>query len=333
MRVLVTGGAGFIGSHTCVELLNDGYEVVVVDNLCNAKPDVISRIEKICGKQPKFYQIDVCDKDALRAVFQNEAIDAVIHFAGLKAVGESCKIPLRYYRNNLDSTLSLLECMAEFGCKIIVFSSSATVYGPHNPSPYTETMPVNTATNPYGWTKVFIEQILRDTAAADKEFSCVALRYFNPIGAHESGLLGDDPDGIPNNLMPYIVRVAAGQLEKLTIFGDDYDTRDGSCVRDYLHVVDLARGHLKALEYAEAHTGVEAINLGTGNGQSVFELVEAFEEANGVKVNRVIGARRDGDLPAIWADTTKSKELLNWTADKTIQQMCADSWNFVKQTQ
>ena len=255
----------------------------------------------------------------------------MIHFAGLKAVGESCRIPLRYYRNNLDSTLSLLECMAEFGCKNIVFSSSATVYGPYNPSPYTETMPVNTATNPYGWTKVFIEQILRDAAAADPELSVVALRYFNPIGAHESGLLGDDPDGIPNNLMPYIVRVAAGQLEKLTIFGDDYPTPDGSCVRDYLHVVDLAKGHLKALEYAASHKGVEAVNLGTGRGQSVFELVQAFEKANGVAVNRVVGARRDGDLPAIWADTQKAKEVLNWTADKTIEQMCMDSWNFVKQ--
>lgn len=330
MRILVTGGAGFIGSHTCVELLNGGYEVVVADNLCNAKADVMERIEKICGKAPTFYPIDICEKDALRAVFEKEKIDAVVHFAGLKAVGESCKIPLRYYRNNLDSSLTLLECMAEYGCKKIVFSSSATVYGSSNPSPFVETMPVNTATNPYGWTKVFIEQILRDTAAADAEFSAVLLRYFNPIGAHESGLLGDDPEGIPNNLMPYIVRVAAGQLEKLTIFGDDYDTPDGSCVRDYLHVVDLAKGHLKALEYAKSHCGVEAVNLGTGTGQSVFELVEAFEKANGVAVNRVIGARRDGDLPAIWADTKKSKELLNWTAEKTIEQMCADSWNFVK---
>ena len=291
----------------------------------------MERIGKICGKKPTFYQIDVCDREALRSVFAREKLDAVIHFAGLKAVGESCRIPLRYYRNNLDSTLSLLECMAEFGCKNIVFSSSATVYGPYNPSPSTETMPVNTATNPYGWTKVFIEQILRDAAAADPELSVVALRYFNPIGAHESGLLGDDPDGIPNNLMPYIVRVAAGQLEKLTIFVDDYPTPDGSCVRDYLHVVDLAKGHLKALEYAASHKGVEAVNLGTGRGQSVFELVQAFEKANGVAVNRVVGARRDGDLPAIWADTQKAKEVLNWTADKTIEQMCMDSWNFVKQ--
>ncbi|MBE6985066.1 MAG: UDP-glucose 4-epimerase GalE [Ruminococcaceae bacterium] len=330
MSVLVTGGAGFIGSHTCVELLNSGYDVVVADNLCNSKPDVMDRIALICGKKPVFYQIDVCDCEALRCIFQQHQIDAVIHFAGLKAVGESCGIPLRYYRNNLDSTLSLLECMQEFGCKKIVFSSSATVYGPSNPSPYTEDMPVNTATNPYGWTKVFIEQILRDTAAADADFSAINLRYFNPIGAHESGLIGDDPDGIPNNLMPYIVRVAAGQLEKLTIFGDDYPTADGSCVRDYIHVVDLAKGHLKALEYANMNRGVEAFNLGTGNGSSVFELVEAFENANNLTVNRVIGARRDGDLPAVWADTQKAKEKLNWSAEKTVQEMCADSWNFVK---
>ncbi|MBE6928523.1 MAG: UDP-glucose 4-epimerase GalE [Ruminococcaceae bacterium] len=329
MRVLVTGGAGFIGSHTCVELLNHGYEAIVVDNLCNAKPDVMDRIEKICGKRPTFYCQDVCDREAMREIFAKEKPDAVIHFAGLKAVGESCSIPLRYYRNNLDSTLSLLECMQEFGCKKIVFSSSATVYGPYNPSPYVESMPVNTATNPYGWTKVFIEQILRDFAAADSELSVVNLRYFNPIGAHESGLLGDDPDGIPNNLMPYIVRVAAGQLEKLTIFGDDYDTPDGSCIRDYLHVVDLAKGHLKALEYASKHCGVEAVNLGTGRGQSVFELVEAFEKASGVKVNRIVGGRREGDLPAIWADTSKAEALLGWTADKTVEEMCADSWNFV----
>ncbi len=330
MSVLVTGGAGFIGSHTCVELLNHGYDVIVADNLCNAKPDVMERIGKICGKQPVFYQIDVCDHEALCTIFKKHQIDAVIHFAGLKAVGESCRIPLRYYRNNLDSALSLIECMQEFGCKQIVFSSSATVYGPNNPSPYTEDLPVNLATNPYGWTKVFIEQILRDVAAADPSFCAINLRYFNPIGAHESGLLGDDPDGIPNNLMPYIVRVAAGQLEKLTIFGDDYSTPDGSCVRDYLHVVDLAKGHLKALEYAQTHCGAEAFNLGTGNGLSVFELVEAFEEANNLKVNRVVGGRREGDLPAIWADTKKAEEHLGWKAEKTVQEMCADSWNFVK---
>ncbi len=330
MRVLVTGGTGYIGSHTCVELLNHGYEVVIADNLSNSKEDVVNRIEKICGRKPVFYKADVCDKEAVSRIFREQRIDAVIHFAGLKAVGESCKIPLRYYRNNLDSTLTLLECMEEADCKKIVFSSSATVYGPYNPTPYTETMPANTATNPYGWTKVMIEQILRDKSTADPGFSAVLLRYFNPIGAHESGLLGDDPQGVPNNLMPYVVRVAAGQLEKLTIFGDDYPTPDGSCVRDYLHVVDLAKGHLKALDYASEHTGVEAVNLGTGNGLSVFELVEAFESATGVKVNRTIGGRREGDLPMIWADTAKAEALLGWRAEKSVEEMCADSWNFVK---
>lgn len=329
MRVLVTGGMGYIGSHTVVELLESGHDVTIVDNLCNSKEDVLERIEKICGKRPEFYKADVCDKESLRKIFSENSIDAVIHFAGLKAVGESCKIPLKYYRNNLDSTLTLLECMDEFGCKKIVFSSSATVYGPNNPVPYTENMPVNMATNPYGWTKVMIEQILRDKASADLDFSAVLLRYFNPIGAHESGLLGDDPQGVPNNLMPYVVRVAAGQLEKLTIFGDDYPTPDGSCLRDYIHVVDLAKGHLKALDYAAEHKGTEAVNLGTGKGLSVFELVNAFEEATGVAVKRTVGARRDGDLAEVWADTKKSEKLFGWKAEKTVQEMCADSWNFV----
>lgn len=332
MRVLVTGGTGYIGSHTVVELLSSGHDVTIVDNLANSKEEVVDRIEKICGRRPDFYRADVCDGESLRKIFSENPVDAVIHFAGLKAVGESCTIPLKYYRNNLDSTLTLLECMDEVGCKKLVFSSSATVYGPNNPVPYTEDMPVNTATNPYGWTKVMIEQILRDKAAADPEFSAVLLRYFNPIGAHTSGLLGDDPQGIPNNLMPYVVRVAAGQLEKLTIFGDDYATPDGSCLRDYIHVVDLAKGHLKALDYAASHKGTEAVNLGTGRGLSVFELVNAFEEATGVPVNRTVGSRRDGDLPAVWADTQKSQKLLGWRAEKTVREMCADSWNFVKKT-
>lgn len=330
MHVLVTGGAGYIGSHTAVELLENGHEVTIVDNLCNAKAEVISRIAAICGKSPRFYRADVRDAAAMRQIFSEAGIDAVIHFAGLKAVGESCAQPLRYYRNNLESTLNLLACMDEFGCKTIVFSSSATVYGPDNPCPYTEDMPVNTATNPYGWTKVFIEQILRDKAAADPDFSAVLLRYFNPIGAHPSGLLGDDPQGIPNNLMPYIARVAAGKLEKLTVFGDDYPTPDGSCVRDYLHVVDLARGHLKALDYAASHGGTEAVNLGTGKGISVFELVAAFEAATGVPVARVVGGRREGDLAQVWADTSKAATLLNWRAEKTVREMCADSWNFIQ---
>ena len=254
---------------------------------------------------------------------------AVIHFAGLKAVGESCRIPLRYYRNNLDSTLTLLEVMAEYGCTRLVFSSSATVYGPENPVPYAETMPAHLATNPYGWTKIMIEQMLRDYAAAAPGFTAVLLRYFNPIGGHASGLLGDDPNGIPNNLMPYIARVAAGKLERLTVFGDDYPTPDGTCLRDYLHVVDLAKGHLKALEYAAEHTGAEAFNLGTGSGVSVLELVHAFEKANGVRIPYVIGPRREGDLACCWADTKKAKEILGWTAEKSVEDMCRDSWRFV----
>lgn len=328
MKVFVTGGAGYIGSHTCVELLQNGHEVVIADNLYNAKADVIRRIEEISGKNPIFYEIDVCDRESVRRIFREHRIDAVIHFAAYKAVGESCSIPLRYYRNNLDSALTVLECMQEANCKRIVFSSSATVYGPNNPIPYVEEMPANLATNPYGWTKVMIEQILRDISAADPEFSAVLLRYFNPIGAHSSGLLGDDPSGIPNNLMPYVVRVAAGSLEKLTVFGTDYDTPDGSCVRDYLHVVDLAKGHLKALDYAVEHTGAEAFNLGTGNGLSVLELVEAFESATGVAVNRTVGPRRDGDLPQIWADTAKAETRLRWRAEKSVEEMCRDSWTF-----
>ena len=328
MKVLVTGGTGYIGSHTCVELLQNGYEVVIADDLSNSKREVVDRIGQICGTLPAFYEVNVCDRAAVSRIFAEHRIDAVIHFAGFKAVGESCKIPLRYYRNNLDSALTLLECMQEAGCKRIVFSSSATVYGPNNPVPYVEQMPAYLATNPYGWTKVMIEQMLRDICAADPAFSAVILRYFNPIGGHESGLLGDDPSGIPNNLMPYVVRVAAGQLEKLTIFGDDYDTPDGSCVRDYLHVVDLAKGHLKALDYAAAHQGAEAVNLGTGKGLSVFELVDAFERATGASVNRTVGPRRAGDLPGIWADTAKAELLLGWKAEKTVEEMCRDSWSY-----
>ena len=276
MTVLVTGGAGYIGSHSVVELLKEKYDVVIVDNLSNAKENVIDRIETITGTRPVFYEMDSCDKVGLCSIFAEHQIDAVIHFAGYKAVGESVKEPLQYYRNNIDSTLTLLEVMEEFGCKKFVFSSSATVYGPENPYPYKEEMPAIQSSSPYGWSKVMNERILTDYTTAHPDFCAVLLRYFNPIGAHESGLLGDDPNGIPNNLMPYIGRVAAGQLEKLTVFGDDYPTPDGTCQRDYLHVVDLALGHLKALEYAASHTGVEAINLGTGNGISVLELVHAF---------------------------------------------------------
>ena len=332
MNVLVTGGAGYIGSHTAVELLNAGHEVVIVDDLSNARADVIDRIQTITGKKPAFHPIHCGDKGALCNVFRSYTIDAVIHFAGFKAVGESVKKPLEYYRNNLDSTLTLLEVMEAFDCHKLVFSSSATVYGPNNPHPYREEMPAIQSSSPYGWTKVMIERILTDHCTAHPDFSAVLLRYFNPIGAHESGLLGDDPNGIPNNLMPYIGRVAAGQLEKLTIFGGDYETPDGTCQRDYLHVVDLAIGHLKALEYAQNNNGAEAINLGTGNGISVLELVTAFEKVNNMKLNYVIGPRRDGDLPAFWADASKARELLGWEATHTVEDMCRSSWEFAKKS-
>ena len=328
MAVLVTGGAGYIGSHTVVELLKENNDVIIVDDLSNAKEEVIDRIETIAGIRPAFYEMDCCDKAGLRNVFANHQIDSVIHFAGFKAVGESVGKPLAYYRNNIDSTLTLLEVMEEYGCKKFVFSSSATVYGPENPYPYKEDMPAIQSSSPYGWSKVMNERILTDYVTAHPQFCAILLRYFNPIGAHESGLLGDDPNGIPNNLMPYIGRVAAGQLEKLTVFGGDYPTPDGTCQRDYLHVVDLAVGHLKALEYAATHTGVEAINLGTGNGISVLELVHAFENANDMKLNFVIGPRRDGDLPAFWADASKAKKLLGWEATHSVEDMCRSAWQF-----
>lgn len=330
MNVLVTGGAGYIGSHTVVELLKAGHHAVIADDLSNAKENVIDRIETITGKRPAFYKLDCKDKTAVKDLFSAESIDAVIHFAAYKAVGQSVKMPLQYYRNNLDSTLTLLEVMEKFGCKKFVFSSSATVYGPNNPHPYKEEMPAIQSSSPYGWTKVMNERILTDYVTAHPDFCAILLRYFNPIGAHESGLLGDDPNGIPNNLMPYIGRVAAGQLEKLTIFGGDYPTPDGTCQRDYLHVVDLAVGHLLALEYAQSHSGVEAINLGTGNGISVLELVHAFESANNIELPYVIGSRREGDLPAFWADAEKAKQLLGWEATHTVEDMCRSSWNFAK---
>ncbi len=329
MNVLVTGGAGYIGSHTVVELMKANHNVIIVDDLSNAKYEVIDRIETITGSRPQFYCMDCCS-DKLHSIFECHQIDAVIHFAGFKAVGESVRKPLQYYRNNIDSTLMLLEAMEKAGCKKLVFSSSATVYGPNNPHPYKEEMPAIQSSSPYGWTKVMIERILTDYVTAHPDFCAVLLRYFNPIGAHESGLLGDDPNGIPNNLMPYIGRVAAGQLEKLTIFGGDYDTPDGTCQRDYLHVVDLAVGHLKALEYAGNHVGAEAINLGTGHGVSVLDLVRAFERVNDMQLPYSIGPRREGDLPAFWADATKAKELLGWEATHTVEDMCKSSWNFAK---
>ena len=329
MQVLVTGGAGYIGSHTVVELINAGHQVIIVDDLSNAKASVIARIEEITGVRPLFYQLNCCSSKLID-VFKKHSIDAVIHFAGFKAVGESVHKALQYYRNNIDSTLMLLEAMEAGNCQNLVFSSSATVYGPNNPYPYKEDMPAIQSSSPYGWTKVMIERILTDYVTAHPDFCAVLLRYFNPIGAHDSGLLGDDPNGIPNNLMPYIGRVAAGKLERLTIFGGDYETPDGTCLRDYIHVVDLAIGHVKALEYAQRNNGVEAINLGAGVGISVLDLVKTFERVNGITLPYIIGPRRSGDLPAFWADAEKAKKLLNWQAVHTLDDMCISSWKYAQ---
>ena len=329
MTILVTGGAGFIGSHCTVELIEAGYTPIIVDNFCNSSVKSIDGIEKITGVRPKFYENDVCDREALRKIFSENKIDAVIHFAGLKAVGESVSIPLRYYENNLVSSLVLCDVMKEYNCKNIVFSSSATVYGMNNTSPFSEEMPTS-ATNPYGWTKYMIERILTDAAFADGEMSVVLLRYFNPIGAHKSGIIGENPRGIPNNLMPYIAKVAAGELECLSVFGNDYDTPDGTGVRDYIHVVDLAKGHIKAVEYAVKHKGTLTVNLGTGRGTSVLELVSAFERVNGVKVNYKIAERRPGDIATCFAGTKKAEEYLGWKAELDIDDMCRDTWNYIK---
>lgn len=328
-KILVTGGTGFIGSHTCVELLSNGYEIVIVDNLSNSKEAAVDRIEKITGKKVTFYNVDVCDYDALSGVFRENDIEAVVHFAGLKAVGESVRKPLEYYTNNIYGTLILLKVMRENGCNKIVFSSSATVYGMNNIAPYTEDMPTS-ATNPYGYTKVMIEQILKDICVADSDFSAVALRYFNPIGAHDSGLLGEDPNGIPNNLVPYIAQVASGKLEQLSVFGDDYDTPDGTGVRDYIHVMDLAEGHVCAIDYAMKNKGFEPVNLGTGKGSSVLEVVSAYEKACGKPIPKKITERRAGDIATCYADATKAKEVFGWEAKSDILQMCVDSWNFTK---
>ncbi|HFU3804140.1 TPA: UDP-glucose 4-epimerase GalE [Streptococcus suis] len=327
MSILVTGGAGYIGSHTVVELLKLGKEVVIVDNLSNSSILVLERIEEITGKRPTFYELDVADKEALRSVFEKESIEATIHFAGYKAVGESVEKPVMYYENNIMSTLALVEVMAEFGVKKIVFSSSATVYGLNNPSPLVENMPTS-ATNPYGYTKVMLEQILRDLEVSDKEWSVALLRYFNPIGAHESGLIGEDPAGIPNNLMPFIAQVAVGKRAELSVFGNDYDTVDGTGVRDYIHVVDLALGHIKALEKISDTTGVYTYNLGSGQGTSVLELVQAFEKVNGVPVPYKIVDRRPGDVATCYANADKALAELNWKTEKTIEDMCRDTWNW-----
>lgn len=327
MAILVTGGCGYIGSHTCLELLNSGYEVVVVDNLDNSSEESLVRVEKITGKKPKLYKEDVRDKVALRKIFSENNITAVIHFAGLKAVGESVREPMMYYNNNLISTINLIEVMNEFSVKKIVFSSSATVYGVATEMPLVEGMPLG-AINPYGRTKYFIEEILRDLYVADNEWSIALLRYFNPIGAHKSGTIGEDPKGIPNNLMPYISQVAVGKLEKLHVFGNDYNTVDGTGVRDYIHVVDLAKGHVRAVEWADKNTACEAFNLGTGNGTSVLQLKNAFEKASGVEIPFVIDPRRPGDPDEVYADAKKAKEILNWEAELSIEDMCEDTWRW-----
>ena len=328
MNILVTGGAGYIGSHTCIELMANGYDVIVVDNLCNSNPKSLDRVEQLAGKKPKFYEGDVRDEALMRKIFAENEIAAVIHFAGLKAVGESVAQPWRYYDNNLNSTLVLTKAMEEAGCKRIIFSSSATVYSGDNEMPLRETSRTGNCTNPYGWTKYMTEQILSGMAHADKEWSIVLLRYFNPVGAHASGLIGEDPRGIPNNLMPFISQVAVGRREKLNVFGNDYDTHDGTGVRDYIHVVDLAKGHVAAVKYAVENLGCEVFNLGTGTGYSVLDMVKAFEEANGVKVPYQIVDRRPGDLATCYADPTKSLEKLGWKAEKTLVDMCRDSWNW-----
>ncbi|MBO5200516.1 MAG: UDP-glucose 4-epimerase GalE [Clostridia bacterium] len=327
MAILTTGGAGYIGSHTCIELMKAGYDVVVIDNLDNSSEKSLERVEKIAGKKVKFYKEDVRDREALRRIFRENDIQAVIHFAGLKAVGESVRKPIEYYDNNLISTLVLLEVMREFDCKRIVFSSSATVYGVAKEMPLKEGMPLG-AINPYGRTKYFIEEMLRDVYVSDNSWSIALLRYFNPIGAHESGTIGEDPKGIPNNLMPYISQVAVGRLEKLHVFGNDYKTVDGTGVRDYIHVVDLADGHVKAVDWALKNEGCEAINLGTGNGISVLQLRDAFVKASGVDVPYVIDPRRPGDPDEVYADAAKAKELLGWEAKRDVDDMCRDTWNW-----
>ena len=329
MKVLVTGGAGYIGSHTCVELLNNGHDVIIVDNLSNSKPEVINRIKELTGKDFKFYKADILNKKEIDKIFKENNIEAVIHFAGLKAVGESVKIPLRYYYNNVTGTLVLCEVMQKHNVKKMVFSSSATVYGKPKTVPITENFPLS-ATNPYGRTKLMIEQILRDVYVSDNDWSIALLRYFNPIGAHESGRIGEDPNGIPNNLMPYITQVAIGKRERLNVFGDDYDTHDGTGVRDYIHVVDLAKGHLKALEKVMSTKGVKAYNLGTGVGYSVLDVVRNFEKVTGKKIPYVITSRRPGDIDKCYADPTKACKELGWKAEKTLEDMCKDAWNWQK---
>ena len=330
MNVLVTGGAGYIGSHTCVELLNSGYGVVVIDNLCNSNPKSLDRVRELTGKELTFYEGDVRDEALLKKIFAENDIGCVIHFAGLKAVGESVSIPWKYYDNNLNSTLVLTKVMKEVGMMNIIFSSSATVYTADNEMPLKETSRTGGCTNPYGWTKYMTEQILSDIAFAEKDWSVVLLRYSNPIGAHPSGRMGEDPRGIPNNLMPYITQVAVGRREKLSVYGNDYPTHDGTGVRDYIHVVDLAKGHVAAVDYACKHKGCEVFNLGTGVGVSVLDMVNTFREVNQVELPYVIAPRRPGDIATCYADPTKSREVLGWTAQHDLADMCRDSWNWQK---
>ena len=331
MAILITGGCGYIGSHTCVELLTRNYDIVVLDNYDNSNPEALSRVRELTGKDFPFYECDIRDRAGLAAIFEKHDIDVVIHFAGLKAVGESVQKPLEYFDNNVNGTLVLCDVMRQYRCKRMVFSSSATVYGMNNPSPLDETMPTGAVTNPYGRTKFMIEGILQDLSTSDPDWSVVLLRYFNPIGAHQSGRIGENPNGIPNNLMPYISQVAVGKREKLSVFGNDYDTPDGSGVRDYIHVVDLARGHVCAVDYAREHTGVEAINLGTGNGISVLQLVNTFEQVTGVPVPYVIAPRRDGEIGTCYSNPAKAKELLGWTAEFGVEDMCRDTWRWQSQ--
>ena len=330
MKILVTGGAGYIGSHTCVELLQQNYDVVVIDNLCNSNPKSLQRVEQITGRKLAFYEGDVRDEALLRRIFTEHKIDCVIHFAGLKAVGESVSMPWKYYDNNLNSTLVLTKVMEELGVKRMIFSSSATVYASNNEMPLKECSRTGDCTNPYGWTKYMIEQILTGMACADSEWSICLLRYFNPIGAHDSGLIGEDPRGIPNNLMPFITQVAIGRREKLSVYGNDYNTHDGTCVRDYIHVVDIAKGHVAAVKYAMEHEGCQVVNLGTGIGYSVLDIVHTFRDVNEVELPYEIAARRPGDIATCYADPAKSLEILNWKAEKNLEDMCKDSWNWQK---
>ena len=331
MSILLTGGAGYIGSHTCVEMLNAGYDIVVVDNYSNSSPEALKRVKELTGKDFPIYEADVCDGEAMNALFDREKIEAVIHFAGYKAVGESVQKPLMYYRNNLDSTMTLLEVMRAHGVKKLVFSSSATVYGMQEKMPLTEDMPIGGCLNPYGWTKCMIEQILFDVAKAEPDWTMILLRYFNPVGAHESGRIGENPNGIPNNLMPRITQAVIGKIPPIQVMGTDYPTPDGTCLRDYIHVVDLAKGHVCAIRYALEHTGAEAVNLGVGRGCSVREIIRAFEEATGEKVPCSDGPRRPGDAPVSYADAGKALRLFGWKAEKSIVDMCRDSWRWQKQ--